>query len=138
MNEKQIERALKDYHWMIKEIKRQRDMLDNEIGLKLVASSGIESTLPKAKGSVSDPVGQEILRREKKSGWIIKLEKKVLYIQERMDAIEEPKEKVILECLLDGMAISAISEHMGLSRRQVYHIKDEIVRKISHFAHSAQ
>ncbi|AVQ97711.1 hypothetical protein OBCHQ24_01090 [Oceanobacillus iheyensis] len=138
MNEKQIERTLKDYHWMIKEIKRQRDVLEEEIGLKLVASSGIESTLPKAKGTVSDPVGQEVLRREKKSGWIMKLEKKILYIQERMEVIEDPREMAILECMLDGMTISAISQHMGLSRRQVYHVKDEIVRKISHFSHSAQ
>ncbi|WP_042220745.1 helix-turn-helix domain-containing protein [Oceanobacillus manasiensis] len=138
MNEKQIERTLKDYRWMLKEIKRQRVVLEEEIGSKLVASSGIESTLPKTKGKVSDPVGQEVLRREKKSGWIIKLERKVLFIQERMIAIEDPREKAILECILDGMTISAVSEHMGLSRRQVYHIKDDIVRQIAHFTHSAQ
>ncbi|MFG6116960.1 hypothetical protein ACGTN9_17550 [Halobacillus sp. MO56] len=83
MNKKQVENVLRDYNWMINEIKRQRKLLEGA-GTNLVAQSGIESTLPKAKGEIGDPVAREVIRRDKKHTWIFKLERKVLYIQERM------------------------------------------------------
>ncbi|SEA53480.1 regulatory protein, luxR family [Thalassobacillus cyri] len=130
MNKKQIEQALRDYCWMINEIKRQRKFLE-DAGTNLVAQSGIESAMPKAKGEPGDPVAREVVRRDKKHTWITKLERKVLFIQERMEAIDSEREKAVLECLLDGMSMSAIGHHMGLSRRHIYTIKESIVEKIS-------
>lgn len=80
MNKKQIEQALRDYNWMINEIKRQRDILGH-IGGNVVAQGGIESSMPKAQGGTSDPVYQEVVRRDKTSQWVEKLESKVLFIQ---------------------------------------------------------
>ncbi|WP_406945743.1 LuxR C-terminal-related transcriptional regulator [Halobacillus sp. SY10] len=130
MNKKQIENALRDYNWMINEIKRQRELLE-DAGTNLVAQSGIESTLPKAQGEIGDPVAREIVRRDKKYTWVHKLEVKVTFIQERMAVIEEEREKAVLECLLDGMSMVAISRHMGLSRRHIYNLKDNVVEKLS-------
>ncbi|ELK44189.1 UNVERIFIED_CONTAM: hypothetical protein N8J90_11710 [Halobacillus marinus] len=48
-------KTLRDYNWMIHEIKRQRDLLENA-GTNLVAQSGIESAFSKAQGEVGDPV----------------------------------------------------------------------------------
>ncbi|MFD2924187.1 DNA-binding response regulator [Halobacillus naozhouensis] len=137
MNKKQIEEALRDYNWMINEIKRQRGLLE-DAGTNLVAQSGIESILPKAQGESGDPVAQEVVRRDKKFTWVHKLEKKVLFIQERMSVIENERERAVLECLLDGMSMIAISNHMGLSRRHIYNIKETIVDRIAHFSHFAQ
>ena len=134
MNEKQIEQALRDYNWMLNEIKRQRDLLSN-IGNNIVAQGGIESSMPKAKGETSDPVALEVIRRDKNSKWLDKLEEKVLFIQKRICIIQDEREKAVLECLLDGMSMSAISQHMGLSRRHIYNIKESVVYKIAHFAH---
>ncbi|MCJ0932938.1 LuxR C-terminal-related transcriptional regulator [Virgibacillus halodenitrificans] len=139
MDKQQIENTLRDYAWMINEIKRQRGMLE-DIGENVVAQSGIESTMPKAQGNTSDPVAMEVIRRDKKSKWVEKLEKKVLFIQQRIPVITEEREKAVLECMLDGMSMIAISQHMGLSRRHIYTIKNDIVDKIaqiSHFAHNA-
>src|SRR5699024_9803911 len=137
MNEKQIESALRDYNWMINEIKRQRQLMGYEGG-NLVAQGGIESTMPKAQGETSDPVALEVIRRDKASKWVLKLEDKVLYIQERMCIIQDEREKAVLECMLDGMSMSALSQHMGLSRRHIYNIKESVVYKIAHFAHFSQ
>ena len=137
MNKKQIESALRDYNWMINEIKRQRDLLQL-VGGNVVAQSGIESTMPKAKGSTGDPVAQEVIRRDKKSKWVQKLERKVLFIQNNIHVIEDPREKAVLECMLDGLSMIAISQHMGLSRRHIYNIKNSIVDKIAQNAHSSQ
>lgn len=131
MNEKQIEQALRDYNWMINEIKRQRELLSH-IGTNVVAQGGIESTMPKAQGETSDPVAQEVIRRDKNNDWLNKLESKVLYIQKRMCIIQDEREKVILECLLDGLSMSAIGRHVGLSERHIRRIKDTIVSKMHH------
>lgn len=130
MNKNQIEQTLRNYNWMINEIKRQRDLL-NDVEISVVAQSGIESTLPKGKGTTSDPVVQEIIRRDEKSKWVEKLEKKVLFIQKRIPVITDEREKAILECLLDGMSMVAIGKHMGLSERHIRRLKDSIVSKMS-------
>ncbi|MGX8791724.1 helix-turn-helix transcriptional regulator [Oceanobacillus sp. M60] len=137
MNNKQIEETLRDYSWMLNEIKRQRQLMDYEGG-NLVAQSGIESTMPKAKGGTSDPIALEVIRRDKNSKWLDKLETKVLFIQKRIHLITDEREKAVLECMLDGLSMSSISNHMGLSRRHIYNIKESIVNRIAHFAHSAQ
>lgn len=134
MNEKQIEQALRDYNWMINEIKRQRDLM-GYTGGNLVAQGGIESAMPKAQGGTSDPVALEVLRRDKASKWVVNLENKVLFIQKRIHIITDQKEKAILECMLDGLSMVAIGKHMGLSRRHIYNIKESIIYKIAHFAH---
>ena len=130
MNKKQIENALRDYNWMINEIKRQRELLE-DAGTNLVAQSGIESTLPKAQGETGDPVAREVVRRDKKHSWVHKLEVKVTFIQERMSIIEDEREKAVLECLLDGMSMVAIGKHMGLSSRHIRRIKESIVSQMS-------
>src|SRR5699024_11570578 len=65
MNKREIEQALRDYNWMIKEIKRQRELLGH-IETNIVSQSGLESSMPKAQGVTSDPVALEVIRREKK------------------------------------------------------------------------
>jgi DNA-directed RNA polymerase specialized sigma subunit len=131
VNKKEIASILRDYHWMINEIQRQRKMLSDEVNGNFTAQYGIEASLPKGKGQNGDPIFREVIRREKKSRWIEKLEKKVMFIQEHMDCITNEREKAVLECLLDGMSMIAISKHMGLSVRHVQRIKNSIVDKMS-------
>jgi DNA-binding NarL/FixJ family response regulator len=135
MNKEQVSDALRNYHWMVNEIMRSRKFLEDVGAGGLVAQSGIESVMPGTPYKVSDPVATEVIRREKKSSWILKLEKKVSYIQERICLIQDEREKVVLECLLDGLSVVAISKHMGLSRRHVTRIKDDIVCRMSHLSH---
>ena len=136
MKKNEIEQALRDYNWMINEIKRQRELLDYKGG-NLVAQSGIESAMPKAKGQTSDPVALEVVRRDKKSKWVKKLEEKVLFIQKRIPIITKEREKAVLQCMLDGMSMSAIGKHMGLSRRHIYTLKDSIISQFAQFAQNA-
>ncbi len=111
---------------MINEIARQRRMM-NEVNQSITGQYGIEGSLPHGKNGKSDPVAQEAIRREKKSKWIEKLERQVLYVQERIYIITNEREKAVLECLLDGMSIRAIARHMGFSDSHIYEIRDRIV-----------
>ncbi|MDY7044416.1 DNA-binding response regulator [Virgibacillus sp. M23] len=130
MNKQEIKNALKDYSWMVKEIKRQRKILE-DAGTSLVAQSGIESAMPKPEGNTSDPVAREVIRRDKKYTWINRLEKKVSFIQERIPVITDERELAVLECLLDGMSVRAISNHMGLTTRHIQRIRNSIVSRMS-------
>lgn len=127
MNKKEIEQALRDYNWMLNEIKRQREIL-NHIGGNITANI---DDMPKGEGQTSDPVAMEVIRRDKTSRWLQKLENKVLEIQKRMKVIENERERAVLECMLDGMSMRAISNHMGLSERHVFRIKDSIVKQMA-------
>ncbi|MBR7798346.1 MAG: DNA-binding response regulator [Bacillota bacterium] len=130
MNKQEIKNALKDYNWMVKEIKRQRKILE-DAGTSLVAQSGIESAMPKPEENTSDPVAREVIRRDKKYTWINRLEKKVSFIQERIPVITDERELAVLECLLDGMSVRAISNHMGLTTRHIQRIRNRIVSRMS-------
>lgn len=134
MNKKEVEQALKDYNWMLNEIKRQRQEIEYYDGGNLVAQGGIDSVMPKAQGGTGDPVAMEVVRRENKSDWILKLERKVLFIQKRIPVIQDEREKAVLECMLDGMSMSAIGHHMGLSRRHIYTLKESITSQFAHFS----
>lgn len=61
----------------------------------------------------------------------------MLFIQKRISVISDEREKAVLNCMLDGMSMSAIGKHMGLSRRHIYTIKDSIISQIAHFTHDA-
>lgn len=137
MNKKEIAETLRDYNWIINEIKRQRKLLGDVSG-NFSAKYGIEASLPKAHGQNGDPIFQEVVRREKKSKWIERLEKKVLYIQSRIDRITDERERAVLECILDGMSMQAISRHMGLSTRHIQRIKNSIVDQMSDMSDMSQ
>lgn len=127
MDKKEIEQILRDYNWMINEIKRQRELMGIKGGNLVAHLDG----MPKAKGSASDPVALEVVRRDEASRWVQKLEEKVLFVQKRMKNITNERERAVLECFLDGMSILAISKHMGLSERHIRRLKDSIVSKMS-------
>ncbi|MEN1969007.1 DNA-binding response regulator [Lentibacillus sp. N15] len=135
MNKKQIESALRDYNWMMNEIKRQRKFIDEDIRVRVTAQMGEESDMPKAQGITSDPVANEVARRDEKYSWLNKLEAKVSFIQKRMHVITDEREIAVLGCMLDGMSMAAIGKHMGLSRTNIYGIKESIVHQILHFEH---
>lgn len=126
MNKREIEQALKDYHWMINVIAEHRKD-DYIIGGNLVAQGGIESALPKGKGTTSDPVAVEVLRRDEDSQWIKKLEKRVTYIQMRIPLITDLREQTVLNMVLNGAGISEISRCMRLSRSHIYNIQQNII-----------
>lgn len=131
-----IENALRDYNWMVKEIQRLREEL-GIVNVSMTAKYGIESTLPKGNGT-SNPVENEVISRERKQKTLNKFEKKVKFIEEHSVCIDDDRELTVLNCMLDGMSIVSISQHMGFSERKVYSIKDEIVNKMKKNAGNAE
>lgn len=136
MNKKEIESALRNYYWMVKEIARLRAILE-DAGENIVRQLDEDADMPKPKGKVSDPVYLETVRREKHWRRIEKLERKVKFIQENIDCITDDRERTVLDCMLDGMTLVAIALHLGTSEKQVRRIKDSIVDRIAENAENA-
>ncbi|WP_010094163.1 helix-turn-helix domain-containing protein [Ornithinibacillus scapharcae] len=130
----EIIEILSNYHWMIKEVKRIDYLLDNT-DQSLTAQYGIEATMPKPKGLTSDAMTNEIIRRDKKLNRKVRMLRKIEFVQNSLHLITDEREKVVLDCLLDGMSINAIANHMGLSRRHIHRLRDSIVCKMSHMSH---
>lgn len=130
-----IENALRDYHWMLKEIERLKEELKS-VNSNVTPVYGIESSMPKGSGT-SDKVGNEVVNRDRKQKTIQKFGAKVQFIHDNSDCITDDRELTVLNCMLDGMSIVAISQHMGFSERKVYTIKDDVVRKMKENAGNA-
>lgn len=129
-NKFQIYGILKDYFWMIREIKK----IDYELSktdFQGVAQYGMEATLPHAVGIVGRALENEVIRRSKKSERMMEYAKKVNFVNERLHKVTDEKEKVVLDCLLDGMNIAAIGHHLKLSRKQVHKLRDNIVELLA-------
>jgi DNA-binding NarL/FixJ family response regulator len=129
-NKFQIYGILKDYFWMLREIQR----IDKELmktDFRGTAQYGIEATLPHAIGIVGRAIENEVIRRNKKSERLMEYISKVNFINEKIDKVTVEKEKVVLDCLLDGMDISAIAHHLRISRKQVHILRDIIVTKLA-------
>jgi DNA-directed RNA polymerase specialized sigma subunit len=115
---------------MINEIKR----LDAELKKtesKLTQQWGVSASLPTGKGIVSKALENEIVRRNEKSERLIEYIDKVNFLNENRHKVTDEREKVVLDCILDGMSLAAIGKHLGTYRNQVSKIQDSIVDKIS-------
>lgn len=131
MNKKEIESALKDYHWMMNSIKLLRTSM-NDAGENMTAQYGDEAGMPKPQGgNQSDPVFQEVKRREKRWSVVYRYEKEVKIVQDRMHLITDQRESEVLHWLLEGKSMAWIGRHMALSDKHISRLKDNVVSRMS-------
>ncbi|MFJ7646905.1 hypothetical protein ACIQ1H_05120 [Lysinibacillus sp. NPDC097279] len=126
---------IKNYRWMVETIEEARQpvaKMDNNsyIGAK-IAMYGIEATLPKASGGISDPVFTEVQRRVYALNYRIKeYEQKIAEIQKRIPSVEGDREVEVLHRLLDGDSMRAIGKHMGLSSTTIFRVRNNILSQM--------
>ena len=130
----EIESAIRNYHWLIKEIAR----LKGELGL--IGNPLMNKSEPgqQRNGRPTNPTLNEVIRRETRLETLKKFQEKVEYVEENILIIVDDHETTVLNCLLDGMNISNISRHMGYSKRTIYSIKEEIVKKVKAHAEARE
>ncbi|WP_137744850.1 helix-turn-helix transcriptional regulator [Robertmurraya siralis] len=127
--QKEIEDVLKDYHWMMNSIKVLRKSM-NDAGEGLTTRFE-DADMPKAKGTTSDPVYREVVRREKRWKIVENYERKISLIQDRLHLIKDDREIEVLHWLLDGKSYRWIGNHMGLSFSHIKRIRDSIVVQLA-------
>lgn len=135
MDKQQIHEAIKGYHWMMNLLISKR--YEALSGGGLTAKYGIESTLPKGNNT-SDPVYQEILRLEKYEQNTKRVKEKVMFVQKYSRCIQNTKNKIILDMLLDGMPLREIALELDMSLSGVNRRKAQIVNQIYQSAKAEQ
>ncbi|MDF2714081.1 MAG: hypothetical protein K0R28_1006 [Paenibacillus sp.] len=126
----QIERELKDYPWMLREIERLRGMLE-EAGMGLTGVYGLEGVMPKGKGTHANSVHREAQRREKHWTRLKQLEATVARIDAAAERLVDDRQRTILECIMEGERMNRIAQHIGVSRQRLHELKLELVRRLA-------
>lgn len=137
MTEKQIEQLLKDYHWMLNSVKYIKSHSEIDGG-NLTAQYGIEAAMPKAQGVTSDPVFNEIARRDKHITRMIGYKHKIKLIQDRIHVIADAREIEVLHWILEGKGYSWIARHMGLSHTHIKRLFSSIAKQMAENVHYVQ
>jgi DNA-binding NarL/FixJ family response regulator len=138
----QIESFLFDYHWMKKEVERlQKVLYGYSTPMKSwgVAQYGIDAAMPNgSRGKSKSELADMDVREERLYKRLKKFEDIVFAIEMAADLLEEEKQTVIYDCLLDGMSYRSIANHVGMSRNQVKKTKDTILNHLSQKSHFVQ
>lgn len=103
--------AIREYHWMMNEVER---------------------LAPQLKGfdpESTDTIPPEMNRRRKKLERAKRFYRRIHFIDSR-SCIQDETEKVVLDCLLDGVKIKDIAEHLQLHRKTIERIRERIINKI--------
>ncbi|WP_433958860.1 sigma-70 family RNA polymerase sigma factor [Cytobacillus horneckiae] len=131
----QIELLLRDYHWMKKEVDRLENILygrSSPMRSWGVAQYGIEAAMPKGSSGKSQAELMNMdIREERLYKRLEKLKERVYAIEYAAELLGNERDRVIYDCIIDGMSFREISYHIGISRNQVKKAKETILNQLS-------
>lgn len=137
----QVEQDLRDYSWMsariaemqgIEEItkKHPREVWEKVIGTS-TAQYGIEASMPKPQGTNSDPTFREAQRLLRNWERLKRYDQKITQLEKAVASITDERERTVAEGLMDGERLYQIAQHLNVSRRTAYDIKQSTIRKLA-------
>lgn len=126
-----VEDTIRDYQFMLSEIERLSALLvdDEEAASKSDDNAGI-----RAQNRISDPTGNEVVRRNnvgRQEKRLLRLKDRVDRFDRAMDSIIDDKEIALLELLIDKTTVKNAAIELGFSRQHAHELKSSIVRKIA-------
>ena len=129
-----IEYMISNYRLWKREIQRLERMLYggyrsmNSWG---VAQYGLDAAMPKGSSIMPKSELERLDVRERSQlARLGRLESYVYALEAAYDILKSEQQKIIYDCLLDGMTYRQIAEHMASSKDFVYRQKKDIVRQI--------
>jgi len=125
-----IEEWIRDYKFMLREIARLNKILDKPEfpKQKLTAAYGYEAMMPRGSRGISQAELKQLDHREKR---LYKYLAIVEYLDRAVNDLEGDKEKVIFDCMLEGVSYTQIAVHLACSRDTIRKIKEGIIAKIA-------
>jgi DNA-binding CsgD family transcriptional regulator len=131
----QIEDLLKNYPWMRKQVDYLEKQLYGYSSLMKswgVAQYGLDAAMPKGSpGKSLVELEKMDIREARLYKRLQKYQGKVYAIEMAGDLLEEEMEKVVYDCLLDGMSYRSIADCIGITRNQVKETKKAILHHLS-------
>ena len=130
----QVSQLIRDYRWMKNEVNRlQRTIYGSVFPMQSwgVAQYGIDAAMPKgSKGkSVAEMEAMDV-REKKQMERLEAYERYVYALESAVDVLEDERQKIIYDCLLDEMTYRQIALHLAVSKDYVQKQKTDIVRQI--------
>lgn len=126
--ENQVVEWIRDYNFMLREIARLNRLLNSvHIGQKLTATYGIESTLPKGNGGISQAELRQMDIRERR---LYRYEMIIEFLETASEDFNDERQEIIFDCMIEGMSYSSIAIHLGCSRDTVREVKNVIIGNI--------
>lgn len=129
-----INQMIKDYRWMSKEVNRLQNLL---WGRSLpfsnwgVAQYGIEAAMPKgSKGKSVAEIKRAESLEEKRTNRLKRYEAEIYLLETLSDSLNTEIQKVIFDCLLDGMTHREIGFHLNVSKDSVQKEKKKILSQL--------
>jgi len=124
------EEDVRNYRWMQKEIERiVKDLNDVGIDSSMVAQWGVEAILPKGKG-LKSTVNEKRLKRQMER--LERLQNKIDRIDAAVKKVDvDERQQVVMECMLDGVRMNMIAQHVEVSRSTMDELKRTIITKLA-------
>lgn len=123
------EEDVRDYRWMQREIERIIKEL-NDLGLysSMVAQWGIEAIMPKAQGSRPTVNDKQLQRKMER---LERLQNKVNQIDNAIGTVSGEREQTVITCMLDGVRMNMIAQHVGVSRVTLNELKRSVITQLA-------
>ncbi|ARK23296.1 hypothetical protein SporoP37_00380 [Sporosarcina sp. P37] len=142
MNQKKIEELIYSYSFMQREVIRLEGIYFrvSDSGRSWgVAQYGIEAAMPKGS-SIRSAVEIDAMDKREQRMWnrIQAYEAKIELLDAAYDLLEDDMQKVIFDCMTDGMSYRSIAEHIGVSRHVIREKKDEMIQLFIESGHFDQ
>ncbi|UYB50186.1 sigma-70 family RNA polymerase sigma factor (plasmid) [Lysinibacillus capsici] len=129
-----ITQMIKDYRWMTREVFRLQNIIHGYSTAMTswgVAQYGIEAVMPKGSRGKSEAEIRKIESLEvKRKNRLQRYEIEVFLLETLADTLKNEHQKVIYDCLLEGMTYREIGLHLGMSKDNVQEQKRDIVRQL--------
>ncbi|MBO1515591.1 sigma factor-like helix-turn-helix DNA-binding protein [Metabacillus bambusae] len=140
--QEQIEQLIRDYHWMRKEVDRlERVLYGYSTPMKSwgVAQYGIDAAMPKgSSGKSQSEIENMDIREERLLKRMWNLQGRVFALESAADYLSNEMEKIVYDCMLDGMSYRAIGYHLDISREKVRQIKIDFLNQLCQNCHLLQ
>lgn len=119
-----IKELIDSYAWKNNMLKTDKEYFQ----IKITAAYGIESSLPSGKGTTSDKVGNEIIRRISRQERLQKYADDIVFMNYCSNHLEGI-EREILEFRLDGRSLNNCGALLGIKRTRLENINESIIQK---------
>lgn len=137
-----MEQLIRDYRWMKNEVSRLQTIIYGRqvpMGSWGVAQYGIDAAMPKGSSIRSYEEMEAMDIRDKRQWYRLKKYESYIYaIEKAPDFLSGEKNKIVFDCMLDGMSYRKIGNHLEISRDKVREVKDDIISQLCQNCHFGQ
>lgn len=118
------------YHEYVKEIEEHQQAVVSMLPAAKTAAYGLEATMPKAQGGLSDPTFQQVVNKGGFNAHIDRRIKAVRAVKELREHIKGIRENDVLDLWLEGDTLQQTADKLRIGKSTVQRCRDKIIELI--------